>query len=234
MKERAPELKIMDYLDHDLDTGMSVDELAMANELKNQVQHIRQLPLTVVPDTTDKQFEYWLASIPTEKRIKKNSRKIYLKYLKAIAAAACLFVLFRLALIVNPVGYISSPNSKSIDRHTLESNPHRLAYVYQMKDEELSDGRIEWLISLLVDDPSPNVRIVALDVLSNHAVSLQPHHIAALVREEVPAVQMAWLEVINKTQLENKLEVLALFSSREDLEPMVLNKITQLFDIPVN
>ncbi len=215
MKRDHTDKDIMDYIDGISDQLNSDADYKQAEHLKQLVSDLKAMPLETVNPQTDDRFYQFI----NEKR---NNKKpvIHLRYWLPLGLVAASIML---------LWFIFNPNKTHEDYYrTLNSNPERISYIYNLNDADLKATDIDWLQAELINDSHPNIKVTIVDVLTHHKSKLKKEFYDHLKNESTPSVQMALLNVFESATHMDVSDALLEFSQRKDLETAVRQKATYI------
>ena len=197
----------MRHLDGETEASQDPATQAEVEELMSMVVALKSLPL-YRPDTITDQKIYQLLE---EKEPENLGQSKIIKWLPYILVAASLAMLL----------YVFLPEKLAQRYDLLETNPDRISFIHDLNEQELSADELFWLVSLFEREEHPNIRVILLDLLENQGAELPTELTRYLVKEQTPAVQMAFLNTLDKKYAPEMKPELVAFNEREDLDPLV-------------
>ena len=203
-------LNLMRHLDGEAETSPDTSTLTEVNELKDMVDALKGLPIFMPDSSTDHKIARFLEE--NEQAINPLKSNQWLLYV-LIAAS--------LALLV----YVLLPENLGQRYDLIESNPDRITFIHQLNNEDLNREELLWLVSLLEHEEHPNIRVTILDLIENQGEDIPLELTRYLLKEEIPAVQMAFLNTLDQKYEAEMRGPLMAFNSRGDLDPMVRKRI---------
>ncbi|MBT8204635.1 MAG: hypothetical protein KJP14_02870 [Eudoraea sp.] len=205
---------LMRHIDGEAETRLDPTSMAEVKELKAKVEALKDLPMHMPDSATDHKIAAFLEAKEQEEA---SPLKIN-QWLPYVFAAASLAILV----------YVFLPEKSGQRYELIESNPDRISFIHQLNEEELSREDLLWLVSLLEHEEHPNIRVTILDLIESQGEDLPLELAQNLVREEVPAVQMAFLNTLDQKYEPEMKDPLMAFNGREDLDPMVRKRIEDI------
>ena len=214
MKSDKDLLKLMDHFDGLTEENASQEFLEELKELNEVRDKLKKLPLEDSDLDTDKRFYSFLES---EK--KRSSAQSIIQWLWPYVALAASVVL---------ILYIFLPKDLSERYEALASNTDKVGFVYALNNDRISADDYLWLLSLLESEKNPNIRITVIDLIEQQQEQL-PASVAQLLKDEqIPTVQMALLNTIEKKYNPDMKGHLLAFNEREDLDQLVRQRIADI------
>ncbi|MBT8178160.1 MAG: hypothetical protein HKP60_03425 [Eudoraea sp.] len=207
-------LNLMRHIDGEAETGLDSTSMVEVKELKATVEGLKGLPLHMPDSATDHKIAAFL-----EGKEQKDTNPLKInQWLTYVLVAASL------AMLV----YVFLPKKPGQRYDLIESNPDRISFIHQLNEEELSREDLLWLVSLLEQEEHPNIRVTILDLIESQGEVLPIELAQNLVKEGVPAVQMAFLNTLDQKYKPEMKDPLMAFNGREDLDPMVRKRIEDI------
>lgn len=222
MKTEKELLTIMDHLDGSVMKEAENDLNEEILALKKCASGIRDLPYEKVSAESDERFQQFMDSISDRSNANKTIRFSAITIISAIAAGFALFLIF------------SPFQNKEIltGFNSLNTNPDKLSFVYELSSEKLNDRDIEDVKSLLAQETNPNIKVAILDLLENYTPEyVGPEELFLnLNSSPTPSVQMAMLNAMQSTDISEIQYDLDQFLNSKGLEETVKNKIREMLN----
>ena len=207
-------LNIMRHLDGEIKTQPADSMKADIEELKNTLAALKALPWQEPDPATDIHIIDFIKDL-------KNRRNtpVFLTFWKPITLIAA-----SLALTL----YLALPAKLSERYNAISSNPEKISFIYALNETTIEQEELSWLLSLLDVEQHPNIRVTLIDLIENKGYKVPVEFTGHLVEEPVPAVQMAFLNVIEQQYASEMESNLLAFSAREDLDQEVRKRLTEI------
>ena len=214
MKTNDHLLNIMRHLDGEIKTQPADSMKADIEELKNTLAALKALPWQEPDPATDIHIIDFIKDL-------KNRRNttVFLTFWKPITLIAA-----SLALTL----YLALPAKLSERYNAISSNPEKISFIYALNETTIEQEELSWLLSLLDVEQHPNIRVTLIDLIENKGYKVPVEFTGHLVEEPVPAVQMAFLNVIEQQYASEMESNLLAFSAREDLDQEVRKRLTEI------
>ena len=221
MNDNQFDKELMDYVDGR--TGKVIDGKVYeeGEALKEIVARLKKLPLhNLNPETDSRLYQFIEQKSSQTKQIPGLRR-----WLPFIAAAASVFIL---------IFVFTNKKSFQEEYRSLSSNPDKLNFIYDLNNQVLSSGDINWLKGELKSEINPNIKITIVDLLSNHKSKLDKGFFDNLQHENYPSVQMALLNTLETSKnIDYKPELIS-FLERNDLDHSVKLKVKDMLSSQFN
>ena len=215
MKKDQFDKDIMDYIDGAKIELTNEGASEQAKQLQKMVSDLKDIPLQDVNEIVDDRFYQFIEE--KNKTVKSVfTLKQWLPYIMVAASVVILLLVFT--------------NYKDFeeDYRTLNSNPEKLSFIYNLNEKQLRTVDIDWLKAELINEISPNIKVTIVDLLSNYQFQLDNEFYNNLHYESIPSVQMAILNTLENSEGNDFTNELLAFSQRRDLDNTVRQKVKQI------
>ncbi len=180
------------------------------------VEQLKQLPKKEVSSAVNQRFEAMEELWNKETHRKSSNSPKWYGIAASIAALIALLLWW--------------PFGTSIQDHysAMEDASDKMAIIHELSAKTLQDNDVAWLGDVLKTEENPNIRVFILDLLEIHE-SAETHDLLNPLQEEnVPAVQMAYLNLARQFESEEIMDQLVVFQRRTDLDPSVTEKVATI------
>ena len=204
-------INLMRHLDGEAESSPDKDTLSEVNKLKNTVRALEELPLEEPDASTDENIMRFLDD---KAQTAANPSKLnqWLPYMLVAASLAMLL-------------YVFLPKKLAQRYDLIETNPDRISFIHELNNQELNSKELLWLVSLLEIEEHPNIRVTLIDLIENQGMDSPVEFAGYLVNERTPAVQMAFLNTLDRQFTPEIRPQLIAFNERADLDPLVRDRI---------
>jgi hypothetical protein len=206
-------LKLMQQVDGSVNHKDDLIDTREVEDLKKILSKLKALPLASPDAITDQQIS---------KFIRQNKQA----HTNVIKSKWWPWVLMAASIVL--VIYLLLPEKLSKQYASIGTNPEKIGFLYGLNKEELNKEELTWLVSLLDDEDHPNIRVILIDLIGRKGYAFPKEFSACLVNENVPTVQLALLNSINKNNKPEIKEKLLAFNKRNDLDPMVQKRVQEI------
>ncbi len=219
MKQHDVEILIMEYLEGKHPVNMDESMTREAEELARIQMQIKDLPLEFLKPETDRGFYDYLEEIRDQKKVRNLLPSNLWPFVLAAASLAILI-------------YFFYPKSIAVQYEKLTSNTDKINFIYALnKKQQLSAIETDWLRNVLNEESNPNVKVTLLDLIENRSYPMAESLSVQLLNEDIPSVQMAVLNTLEKSTNTIIKNNLAQFQERDDLEAMVRIRTKELINL---
>lgn len=216
-------IQIARYLDNETDIQLKESELTEARIFKSVETKLKNLAIEPVPKAADQHMAQRLKEISISSN--GTSKKVNKSLLNGISGIAVVLI-----GIVILYWFVQNNNTKT----TFHGTPNVLIQLSELYNQELTVEETNWLRALIVTESNPNIKVLALDILSENSIPFDEALFATILDEKYATVQMAFLDHFNANQnngqLEKYLMTLQKFKERKDLEKMVALRTNELLN----
>lgn len=197
-----------------LENGELPEQHDVSAALLNEARSLHDLQLNVSQldlSMPDKEVRQQVKSMAKKAEERSGQNRTTFRW--AMRAAAIL-VLASLTM------YYLLPMSNSHSIPEFDSASAKIAYIHELSGEVLSSEQLNSLTNFL-EDKSPNVRVYALDILSEYIEDPRVNSsINELIAwEETPSVQMASLNLVRDLKSPETVHAIEVLLGKTDIEP---------------
>ena len=200
-------LQIAEYLENKRELEGRLQEEAM--HLRQLSGELKSLPLEKVPGDVDEKIKE-LISVSSQGVT--GRQRMIRSFAAAIAIAATVII-----FILN-----SLPGIQSIDYNSSWNTAEKISHLSNFYDHNLSNREFDLLREIIRNEKSPNVKVLALDLLNEYNTPIDEQIFATILNEPNSTVQLALLNAGGVLPNESFISTLRDFQKRNDLESQVV------------